>query len=358
MVVPNYSTIKEILRPEGLEKAAYWRRFAMLLTLSVVISTMGLLRDSGAVVIAAMLVAPLMTPILGIAAAIVMGWSQRAARLLFIVLVAAFASVLLAWALVFVAGIPKDVVLPRQVVARTDPGIEDLVVALAAGVAGAYVQIRKSEISLLPGAAIGVALVPPLSASGILAYFGHFQESYEATLLFLTNLGAIVLSASAVYLITAARSALRPGRQRLTRFSAGLVINLVVLAVVVVQLGNATYQRYEAVRAETRIAARIHDWAAPTSIEILRVQVRPSRMHADIWVIIDVPVAFASDAIALDAMLPDHLEDRSIMDELTEELGAGYEVTMRFQTRFAGKRILGTNVVQPATAPQNTDTDD
>ena len=78
MVVRKLSTTRGILLFEGADKAAYWRRFAMLLTLSVVIATMGLLRNSGAVVIAAMLVAPLMTPILGVAAAMVMGWLKRA----------------------------------------------------------------------------------------------------------------------------------------------------------------------------------------------------------------------------------------------------------------------------------------
>jgi len=351
MVAQNYSIIKGILRPEGLEKAAYWRRFSMLLTLAVVIATMGLVRDSSAVVIAAMLVAPLMTPILGIASALIMGWTRRAAVLLGIVLVAAVASVALAWVLVFVAGIPREVTLPAQVVARTNPGIEDLVVALAAGVAGAYVQIRKNEISLLPGAAIGVALVPPPSAAGILAYFGQFLGAYEAVLLFLTNLGAIVLSASVVYLYSATRVAWRPGRQRLTRFSAGLVANLCLLAVVVVQLSNATFHRYSAVRAETRVVETVQNWAGPTSVEIVRVDVQPRRLRADLWLIVDVPVSVAERTMPLADALPDHLLEQPLMDRLSEELGIGYDVTVRFQTRFAGRRITGTTVVQPADAP-------
>lgn len=354
MAPRSYTTIKEILRPEGLEKAAYWRRFAMLLTLSVIIATMGLLRDSSAVVIAAMLVAPLMTPILGIAAALVMGWSRRALRLLLIVLGAALASAALAWAMVYLSGVPRELTLPRQVLARTDPGIEDLIVALAAGVAAAYVQIRRSEISLLPGAAIGVALVPPLSAAGILAHFGQLTAAYEALLLFLTNLGAIVLSACTVYLFFALRAALRPGRQRLTGFSAGLVANLCVLAFVLVQLASATYQRYEAARAETRVVENIIRWSEPVSVEIIRVDIRPARRAADIWLIIDVPITALETVQPMTDMVPQKLQEVSLIPLLAEELGVGYEITLRLQTRFAGRRITGTTVVQPADAPRST----
>ncbi|NRA98239.1 MAG: DUF389 domain-containing protein [Rhodobacteraceae bacterium] len=171
---------RSALRFEGASRRDYWRRFSALLALSVIIATMGLTRDSGAVVIAAMLIAPLMTPILGIAAAMMLGWTQRALRLFFIVFIAALASIALAMLVMFVADIPLGFTLPREVTARTDPGIEELIVALAAGAAGAYVQLNRKEISLLPGAAIGVALVPPLSAAGILLYFGEYRGGYEA----------------------------------------------------------------------------------------------------------------------------------------------------------------------------------
>lgn len=178
MAIEKYSQTRDILRFEGADKRAYWRRFTMLLGLSVVIATMGLVRDSGAVVIAAMLIAPLMTPILGIAASMVVGRNNRALILLGAVLVAAVFSIGLAWLIVYIADVPKGIVRPLQITARTDPGTEDLIIALAAGVAGAYVQVNKNEVSLLPGAAIGVALVPPLCATGVLLYFGDFSDAY------------------------------------------------------------------------------------------------------------------------------------------------------------------------------------
>lgn len=137
MSAPNYTTARDILRFEGADRKAYWKRFVMLLSLSVVIATMGLVRNSGAVVIAAMLIAPLMGPILGIAASMVLGRSIRVLKLVAAVVIAAALSVGLAWMIVYLADVPKGVVLPEQIVARTDPGTEDLIVALAAGVAAA-----------------------------------------------------------------------------------------------------------------------------------------------------------------------------------------------------------------------------
>ncbi|WP_171120228.1 MULTISPECIES: DUF389 domain-containing protein [unclassified Ruegeria] len=348
MSMLSYSTTRDILRFEGKDQAAYWRRFAMLLTLSVIIATMGMLRNSGAVVIAAMLVAPLMTPILGIAAAMVMGWLKRALFLALTVCTAAFLSVLLAWFLVYVADVPRGILIPDQVLARTDPGTEDLIVALAAGVAAAYVQINRSEASLLPGAAIGVSLVPPLSASGVLLYFGEPADAYEAGLLFATNLGAIILSACAVYIVYAARSVMFSKGKRKLSFTASVFVTLAFLAVVVLQLGKSTYNRYLETRTEARVAQAIRDWADPVSVEIIRIDVSAKRKHADLWLIVDLPIEAAFKVSSIAGLLPDSLRETPLVDVLEDELGPGYLIVVRFQNRIGAQLILGTENVQQA----------
>ncbi len=348
MSMLNYSTTRDILRFEGKDKAAYWRRFAMLLTLSVVIATMGMLRDSGAVVIAAMLVAPLMSPILGVAAAMVMGWLKRALSLALTVCAAAFLCVFLAWFLVYIADVPRGILIPDQVLARTDPGTEDLIVALAAGVAAAYVQINRSEASLLPGAAIGVSLVPPLSASGVLLYFGEPADAYEAGLLFATNLGAIILSACSVYIVYAARSVVFSKGKRKLNFTASVFVTLAFLAAVVLQLGKSTYNRYLETRTESRVAQTIRDWADPVSVEIIRVDVNPKRKHADIWLIVDLPIEAAFKVSSIAGLLPESLREQPLVNVLQDELGPGYLVVVRFQNRIGAQVILGTENVQQA----------
>lgn len=348
MITGNISTTKEILRFEGVDRLAFWRHFSLLLGLSVVIATMGLVRDSGAVIIAAMLVAPLMTPILGVAAAIVMGWPVRALVLMVIVCVAATASVGVAWAIVWIADFPRGVLLPHEVLSRTDPGAEDLVIALAAGVAGAYVQIHKSFSSLVPGAAIGVSLVPPLAAAGVLLYFGQSGRAYEAALLFATNFGAIVLSACCVYLLTGAgRALIRKGTRR-TRFSLGLGVASIFLVIVFVQLISATYVRFTETRAEEALAAKIRQWSHGVSVEIIRVDVEQATKTAEIWAIIDLPANAQYRIASTIDLLPSNLMETPFRDVVREILGEDFNVVLRYQTRIAWEINLKTYKMGPA----------
>ncbi|WP_146347774.1 DUF389 domain-containing protein [Falsiphaeobacter marinintestinus] len=353
MPVRKYSIAKDILRFEGLDKTAYWKRFTMLLSLAVIVSTMGLLRDSGAVVIAAMLIAPLMAPILGIASAMVIGRTKRAFRLLLIVCLASVASVLLAWLLVFMADIPRGVIIPGQVLARTDPGIEELIVALAAGVAGAYVQIQRAEISLLPGAAIGVSLVPPLSAAGILMYFGQWADAYEAALLFTTNLGAIILAASLVYMFSGGfRSVVKKAR-RVASFSLSFLLTSAVMVVILMQLSSATIERYREKRNEAVLADHILEWADPVSIEIIRLNVKPRRKLADIWLIVDLPVESQYTLGSVADLLPSELRQKPLSDVIQNVLGSEYTVAVRYQTRIAGLINLTTDQTNDAPSPDD-----
>lgn len=347
----KFGTTKDILKFEGSDARGYWKRFSMLLALSVVIATMGLLRNSSAVVIAAMLVAPLMAPILGIAGAFVVGKVQRAGYLLLVVTISSFACVLLAWFLVYMSDVPRGILIQDQVLARTDPGIEDLIIAFAAGVAGAYVQIQKSEISLLPGAAIGVSLVPPLSASGILLYFGEYSYAYEAALLFVTNLGAIILSACGVYVASGALAAVLNKGKRRTGFSIGLAVTIAAVSLISYQLVRSTYERYLETRTEAHLAEALQAWANPTSLEIIRADVNVKNSTADLWLIVDLPLD-AHDRIApISDVLPKHLKERQIKIVLKEMLGPDFTVTIRYQTRLAGKLELATDKVTPAPSP-------
>lgn len=185
---------------EGARFAPFARRFAALMTMSVLIAVMGLLADSTAVVIGAMLVAPLMSPVLGIAAALVMGWPARVFRQAVISAAGAAGAVGLAalTALVFPGSTDP---LPGELIARTSPNLLDLGIALAAGAAGAYAQIRRAASDALTGVAVAVALVPPLAVVGITLGLGEFSLATGALLLFLANVAGIVMAAAITFLI-------------------------------------------------------------------------------------------------------------------------------------------------------------
>lgn len=176
------------LVPDGPELREYLFRFSSLVALSAAIAAFGLLSDSGAVVIGAMLVAPLMTPIMGTAAATVTANNRRLVRALSILALGTLLAIAVGWLVsAIAAGHVLDARhLPTEIRSRTFPGLLDLGIAISAGAAAGYVQPRRSAISALPGVGIAVALVPPLAVVGITANLGLATESRNAMLRYLT----------------------------------------------------------------------------------------------------------------------------------------------------------------------------
>lgn len=185
---------------EGHRFGRFARRFAALMTLSVLIAVMGLLADSTAVVIGAMLVAPLMSPVLGASAALVVGEPRQFLRQLLVLSAGTAGAVALAagTSLAFPGSMDP---LPAEVLARTSPNMLDLGIALAAGAAGAYAQIRRAAADALTGVAVAVALVPPLAVVGICLEIQEFSLAMGAFLLFLANVTGIIMSAALTFLV-------------------------------------------------------------------------------------------------------------------------------------------------------------
>ena len=200
---------------EGERARPFFWRFSSLMALSVTIASLGIVADSTAVVIGAMLVAPLIGPVLGVAAAIGMAWPRRLARQTVLVAFGAALAVVLAAAISLV--LPGDLnPLPGELVARTSPNLLDVGIALAAGAVGAYGRVRRSASDALPGVAVAVALVPPLVVTGITLQLAQWQMALGAFLLFLVNATGIVASAALTFIA----SGFVPGMRLLTGNSA------------------------------------------------------------------------------------------------------------------------------------------
>ncbi|MEU3895294.1 TIGR00341 family protein [Streptomyces sp. NPDC045251] len=193
------------------KRSAFWT----MLTLSSVIAAGGVLTDSTATVIGAMIIAPLSTPIMGIALGSVQRRSTGSVR-----------TVLWACLLVIVVGMVMSVVLPgdydllsnSQVASRTSPGLMDLISALATGFAGAVALARRDVAAVLPGVAIAISLVPPLVVAGICLGQLSGWLALGALVLFVSNLfalvfGGIVVFASLGYAAEADKKAGRPARR-------------------------------------------------------------------------------------------------------------------------------------------------
>lgn len=172
--------------------------FYILVILSSIIAAYGLIANSAAVVIGAMIVAPLMIPIVGIALSLVSGDSHLFKHSS----TAEIAGVICSIALGFIAGkFTFGIELSGEILARTHPLPYDILVALAAGLAGAYSLVNPRINSALAGIAIAVSLAPPLAATGICLALTRYDLALGAFLLFFANFLAIQLASVFVFII-------------------------------------------------------------------------------------------------------------------------------------------------------------
>ena len=172
--------------------------FYFFILFSSIIATFGLIINSAAVIIGAMIVAPLMNPILVISMGVVRGELsviRKGFRELGL-------GTLLSLIVTYLALLPiPDVNVSSEILSRTQPNLFDLIIALTAGGAGAYATGKAKMFLSLPGVAIAVALMPPLAVTGIGLYLQNHYIFLGSFLLFLTNLVGINLGAIVIFLM-------------------------------------------------------------------------------------------------------------------------------------------------------------
>jgi len=182
---------------DRLQVGARWNvDFMMMICLSTAIASLGLIQNSTAVVIGAMVVAPLMTPLIGAGLALVQGNTMFFRDSIKAMGFGIGAALLISLCLGFL--VPMEQLTP-ELLARGAPTIIDLGVAFLSGAAAAYAVARPSLLGALAGVAIAAALVPPLATVGISLAEGAWKVSEGAAILFATNLVAIILGAAFIY---------------------------------------------------------------------------------------------------------------------------------------------------------------
>jgi uncharacterized hydrophobic protein (TIGR00271 family) len=204
--------------------------FIGMLGLASAIATLGLLQNSPAVVIGSMLLAPLMTPMIGLGLAL----GQADVRVMRLCGKSIALGFLLTLAVSCLIGIitPTGATLTEEVLARGGPNVLDLLIAVFAAAAATFAMARPNISGAIAGVAIATALVPPVCAVGISLAHGAWLNAFGAFALFFTNLIAIIVMSSFTFSllgITASRARPRHRRRaQLGRWS--LVVLLLVLA--------------------------------------------------------------------------------------------------------------------------------
>lgn len=152
------------LRASLLEESRLSLNFLVLLAGSCVIATFGLIINSAAVIIGAMIIAPLMQPLRGFAFAAIEGDRELLKISTISIVLGTLTGILMSWLTGTLLGIPE---FGPEVLARTQPTLIDLAIALVAGAISSYAKVRPEIGDALPGTAIAVALMPPLCVVGL-----------------------------------------------------------------------------------------------------------------------------------------------------------------------------------------------
>jgi len=266
---------------EGDRRRTYLEQFGMLLVLSTIIATAGVIGDSTATVIGAMIVAPLMTPIMAVAAALVTGQVDRAIRSLGLVVAGVVTVVALSWLMgvIYPGFLSFDT--NSQITGRTSPRLIDLVAALASGAAGAFCMSREDVSDSLPGVAIAISLVPPLCVVGLSIANGQYDDAAGAMLLFLANALAILLAGGGLLVVlglSAARTGQLAGHARRNAF----VAISVAIIVVAVPLATTGTQMALASREEQVATNAARSWAGDSGLILRAVSVDGDQVHVTV----------------------------------------------------------------------------
>lgn len=220
------------------------QNYVILMILSVILATLGVFADSSPVIIGAMILAPLMAPIISFS----MGVLRQDRNLM----KNSFITMMVGIGVGYVFAILFTIITPinqinAEITSRIEPNIIDLGIAIISGAAGAYAYSKEEIAKTLAGVAIAVALVPPLAVSGIGIAWLNFDIFFGAFLLLITNLTGMILAAALTFLFTG-YSAFQLARK-------GLLISLFVVLSISIPLAYGFFKVVE----ENKIIRSLND---------------------------------------------------------------------------------------------------
>jgi len=251
--------------------------YLLLLIVSVLMATTGLFQNSAPTIIGAMILAPLMAPIISFAMGVMRfdgGLVRSSARTLLIsVLLALGTAALLALLLPFTH-------ITEQMSMRTHPTLLDLAVAILSGIAAAYGYTDSKVGQSLAGVAIAVALVPPLSVAGIGLGWGDYGVFEGAFLLFLANFAGIITSAGAVFYLLGFTS----WRYASSAFALKMLLLLVIA--VPLWLSTRTLIREERIYRNFDTLKELSYAGKEVTISLRRIYQADRKLYAEVLILL------------------------------------------------------------------------
>lgn len=260
---------------------------------AALIAGFGLMENSPAVIIGAMLIAMLYGPIVGIA----LGLAEANLQLLRRAPAAEIVGALLVLAAGLLIGLStRDLTIGSEILSRTSPSLVDLLIAIVCGLAGGFTFISKGLSGVVVAVAIAMALVPPLTTCGILLARHLPGPAFGAFLLFFANFAAIALGAMIVFLLSGHRPV---ATDKARRVLAPRLICLAVVLLLAFHL-NGTLRRTSAQlilqnNIRKALAQEVVKIPGARLVEVTLAQ-RESKTSA--WVVVRTPEAISPEQVA------------------------------------------------------------
>jgi len=303
------------------------QKFLLLITLSAAIATLGLLQGSTAVVIGAMLVSPLLGPIMGVGFGLATLESALIKRSLVTMAAGMAVAILVAVLIIWLSPI-RDVT--PEIRARTQPTLLDLGVAVVGGVAGVYAIMRKLS-GVMVGVAIATALVPPLSTIGFGLATGRLDFALGASLLFLTNTLAIAFAATIVARLNKFGPSLTA--QHTAMQVVGIVATLGILSIpLALTLNNIAGE----VSARSAVQTELRKLLGESDrVDSLNVRIEGERVAVDGVVLVDRYSAELNQQLANKVRDQLRRDVRVNIVQLRQQTNAAVEVEEQLNRRLA-----------------------
>ena len=303
------------------------RKFLLLIILAAMIATLGLLQSSTAVVIGAMLVSPLMGPIMGLGFGLATIESNLIKRSLITLAAGTAVAILVAMLIIWLSPI-KDVT--PELRARTQPTLLDLGVAVVGGIAGVYAIMRKLS-GVMVGVAIATALVPPLSTVAFGLVTGRMDFALGAALLFLTNTLAIAFAATIVARLNHFGPSLT--RQHTAMQVAGIVVALGILSIPLALSLNGIARE---VRARSIVQSELNRLLGEGDrVDSLNVRIENDEVAVDGVVLVDQYASRLNDELAAKVRRELDRAGRVNIVQLRQQTNAAVQFEERLNQRIA-----------------------
>jgi uncharacterized hydrophobic protein (TIGR00271 family) len=252
------------------DRRAKLSQFWVLLVLASMIAAGGVIGDATPAVIGAMIVAPLATPIYGVALATVTGSRSNLRASLLLLAEGIVVNILVGMLMGFVTFARMPVDANPQILGRTSPTLLDLVVAVTVGVAGSFALVRRDVSNIIAGVAIAISLVPVLAVVGITLGSGRLDLAFGALILFLTNAAAIIVSGVVVFTAAGYQRDAAARGAHVGRRAKWIIAVFVVVLVIPLGLSSLRIYRYQVWERYVTTAAQT--WTAGTDWHVDTVQ--------------------------------------------------------------------------------------